>query len=222
MNNPQFDQQEPGSTGFLQALGRRISIMAELVGSKKKLADAAGISESQLYRCIKGSSATTIEPLVAMAQAAGVSIEWVIHGTEPIPSDGSTNTPLSANNLVNISLANTSEQPSMLALANHWIAERGWNESGLQLLSAKGDSMAPTIRHNSLVLVDSTEIKLDDGQIFAFCCRDSILIRRVQLIPGQGYCLLTDNKHYNETQIQANELAELTVIGRVVWIAQEV
>jgi DNA-binding phage protein len=220
--NTLIDQQEPGSESFLKALGSRIAIMADLVGSKKKLADAAGISESQLYRCIKGSSATTIEPLVAMAQAAGVSIKWVVHGTEPMRTDCTSEQTPPAHNLVNISLANSSEQPSMLALANNWITERGWDESHLQLVSARGDSMSPTIRQNSLVLVDSREIKLEDGHIFAFHYPDNPLIRRVQLIPGQGYWLLADNKRYNDTLVKNDDIMDLTVIGRVVWIAQEV
>ncbi|MCH7479732.1 MAG: helix-turn-helix domain-containing protein, partial [SAR324 cluster bacterium] len=40
----------------------------------------AGISESQLYRYIGGESSPTIEPLVQIARAAGVSLEWLATG----------------------------------------------------------------------------------------------------------------------------------------------
>jgi transcriptional regulator with XRE-family HTH domain len=47
---------------------------------KKKMSDAAGVSLSQLGRYISGESQPTIEPLVRMAEAAGVNLDWLATG----------------------------------------------------------------------------------------------------------------------------------------------
>lgn len=65
-------------------LGTRISELSKLVGGKKNLAQMAGMSESQLYRCINGSSSPTVEPLVAIARAADASINWLATGEGPM------------------------------------------------------------------------------------------------------------------------------------------
>lgn len=61
-------------------LGTRISEAASKVGGKKNLAHMIGISESQLYRYINGSSSPTIEPLVAISKVADLPISWLIEG----------------------------------------------------------------------------------------------------------------------------------------------
>lgn len=68
-------------------LGTRISEASRLVGGKKALAQMTSLSESQLYRYINGSSSPTIEPLVAIARATGVSIAWLVMGEGPMRQD---------------------------------------------------------------------------------------------------------------------------------------
>lgn len=70
-----------------QQLGTRISDICDAVGGKKKLADMTGISESQLFRYIKGTSQPTAEPLAAIALAAGVSLDWLVLGINPMQRD---------------------------------------------------------------------------------------------------------------------------------------
>lgn len=79
-------------------IGERISIVAEVVGGKKTLADMAGISESQLHRYIAGASQPTLAPLIAIADAGGVSFDWLARGrgsAMPMPSEPGSEIPLS-------------------------------------------------------------------------------------------------------------------------------
>ena len=85
MNIPEKDhlnEKKIVSENKINGMGSRISEISQLLGSKKDLSKAAGISQAQLYRIIKGESQPTIGPLVAMAKAANVSIEWLITGVE--------------------------------------------------------------------------------------------------------------------------------------------
>lgn len=221
--HPHADQ-DPLSPGFLQALGRRIAVMAELVGSKKRLADAAGISESQLYRCIKGSSATTIEPLVAMAMAAGVSIEWLVLGRGEMKQQGSFsgNTTANSSGLVVIDNIDDNSSQAPFAVAEEWLQQQGLQGNHLQVMTARGDTMAPTCNTGDLLMVDTSDTQLREGHIFALRSFGQTLVRRVQAAPSKGVWLMCDNPQYQPTVLPNDAATTPDVIGRVVWIGRSV
>ncbi|MBF0153403.1 MAG: helix-turn-helix transcriptional regulator [Magnetococcales bacterium] len=64
-------------------IGSRINAISERVGGKRKLAELSGMSESQIYRYANESSLPKLEPLIAMARAARVSIDWLATGMTP-------------------------------------------------------------------------------------------------------------------------------------------
>lgn len=66
--------------GHMVGLGMRIAQVAEAVGGKKKLSELIDISEAHLYRYISGKSQPTVGPLLAIARAANVSIDWLVTG----------------------------------------------------------------------------------------------------------------------------------------------
>ncbi len=68
---------------FTAGIGGRINEISRLAGGKKKLARAAGLSESQLHRIISGESQAKIENIAAMAVHCGVTIDWLATGGMP-------------------------------------------------------------------------------------------------------------------------------------------
>ena len=70
-----------------KGIGSRINKLSRMVGGKKKLAEMAGLSESQLHRIISGESQAKIEPLAAMARGAGVLLDWLAFGDGPMRRD---------------------------------------------------------------------------------------------------------------------------------------
>ncbi|MCY0966491.1 LexA family transcriptional regulator [Parathalassolituus penaei] len=221
--HPHADQ-DPLSPGFLQALGRRIAVMAELVGSKKRLADAAGISESQLYRCIKGSSATTIEPLVAMAMAAGVSIEWLVLGRGEMKQQGSFsgNHATDTSALIAIGDLDANSQHAPLAVTAEWLNQQGLQSNYLHVTTVSGDIMAPTCNSGDLLMIDTNDIQLREGHIFVLRSGGQTLIRRIQIAPSKGLWLMCDNTRYQPTILPNDSLTPPDVVGRVVWIGQSI
>lgn len=61
-------------------IGARILEAVNMVGGKKELSRKANISASQLYRIISEDSQARIETIVSIAQAAGISVEWLATG----------------------------------------------------------------------------------------------------------------------------------------------
>ncbi|MCP5142111.1 MAG: helix-turn-helix transcriptional regulator [Gammaproteobacteria bacterium] len=64
-------------------LGARIRTLAEILGGKKEMARVANVSEVQIYRYINEENTPSVNIVVTLAQAAGVSIEWLATGTGP-------------------------------------------------------------------------------------------------------------------------------------------
>lgn len=61
-------------------LASRLLLCADRLGGKRALAEAAGLSESQLFRYLNGDSEMSAAKAVALAQAAGVDVGWLLTG----------------------------------------------------------------------------------------------------------------------------------------------
>lgn len=61
-------------------LGHRIEKVAEVVGGKRELSRRTAIPESQLYRYIRGANTPGVDVIVRLAEAGGVSLEWLASG----------------------------------------------------------------------------------------------------------------------------------------------
>ena len=66
-------------------IGTRISEAARKIGTRTSAAKAAGVSTDTLQRYISEDvKSPSFEPLVGLARAAGVSLEWLATGEEPL------------------------------------------------------------------------------------------------------------------------------------------
>lgn len=74
-----------GSRPDLTLMGGRIDSLAEKAGGKRKLADLVGVHENQLYRYIKAENVPSVNILVNIARAGGVSLSWLVTGEEEAP-----------------------------------------------------------------------------------------------------------------------------------------
>ncbi|MDH5528329.1 MAG: helix-turn-helix domain-containing protein [Nitrospirota bacterium] len=75
---------EPSSSTSAAELGRRISDVAVLLGTREAAAKIGGVSKDQLGRYISGTSKPPLEVIARMAEAAGVRIDWVWNGIWPM------------------------------------------------------------------------------------------------------------------------------------------
>ena len=108
-----------------------------------------------------------------------------------------------------------------LAFRLDWIkSELRLPLAGLVALSARGDSMAPTIGEGDILLVDGGQEKLSDGGIFVILRGEDLVVKRVQ-ITAEGYLLVSDNPRYRPEPMRAGEESGPRVIGRVVWIGHK-
>ncbi len=80
---------------------------------------------------------------------------------------------------------------------------------GLSIITAKGDSMSPTIPENCQLLVQKSVPK--EGQICVVRIDDELYVKRLQKLPK--YRLISDNKSYENIELEGREY---DIVGVVV------
>jgi transcriptional regulator with XRE-family HTH domain len=85
-----------------------------------------------------------------------------------------------------------------------------------EYLNVEDDSMAPTILKGSQILVDSKDIELKQGLIYAFLMNNEVVPRRVQYGLNDEIILLAENIKYCELTLPKKDLEKLNILGRVL------
>ncbi|MFA0509651.1 MULTISPECIES: S24 family peptidase [Vibrio] len=96
----------------------------------------------------------------------------------------------------------------------------GYKPENVFLLSVRGDSMAPTLKNQSLVMVNKIDDFASDG-IYVFRFEGALLVKRLQFLP-EGIEVVSDNPIYKTWEISKKDLEhkDFQIIGEVVWSGQ--
>lgn len=231
----------------MTTFNERMTLLLEQFGGPK-LAAATGISRTQLHRLKEEGRETTRENLLKICEVAGVNLIWLMTGQGLMYADGTaepalkapakaTTKPASADSLSDryalIPLYNVSaaaghgavveheEVVDSLAFKREWISQTlDATPADLYLINVQGESMTPTLHPGDVILVDrrNGENITTDG-IYVIRMGDSLLVKRIQRLPGQKLRISSDNPAYQPFELKIDEAAsdELAIIGRVVW-----
>lgn len=90
-----------------------------------------------------------------------------------------------------------------------------YRTTGYELVTARGDSMEPTISSGDIVVVDVKDTDITQEGIFCFNYGSGVTIKRLQVIPF-GLEFISDNKLYNSFVLKGQEIESVKIIGRVV------
>jgi phage repressor protein C with HTH and peptisase S24 domain len=97
------------------------------------------------------------------------------------------------------------------------IKNSNWQIDKLYGFIANGEAMSPTIRHNGKVIVDCSQTKIVDGNIYALSKNNEIFLRRVfHQIGSQGYEAKADNDKYGKIDFKPG--GTVKVLGLVVYL----
>jgi len=109
-----------------------------------------------------------------------------------------------------------------MAFQAGWVRRAlGVDPNCLALISAKGDSMEPTIRAGDLLLIDTGVNQVEDDAIYIIVLDGHLMVKRLQRFIGGVVSVKSDNAAYVEQTLSADELAAYAVIaGRVRWIGR--
>jgi phage repressor protein C with HTH and peptisase S24 domain len=210
--------------------------------SADRLAREMKVSPSAFRKWLKGEAEPSRERLVALAHAAGVSVAWLAEGEgaepvfEPVPGprrrnpSGLAEEPPDWGNFVLLpkrpeAAAAGGETPpapsgnEYLALRQDWIRSVCRVEpENLRLELAVGESMTPTIKNGSILLIDSTDKQIHSFGVYVLEVNGERLVKRVQRKHDGSLVLISDNAAYQPDMVPAANRDDVAVLGRVVWV----
>ena len=120
-------------------------------------------------------------------------------------------------------LAEVEERPKTISFEPYWLRnEIGVCPSNVFLMLVDGDSMQPTLKNGSMIMVNKDVDNLSDG-VYVMRHDNNLLVKRLQMLPGGIIRVKSDNSMYDPWEITKSQLdgEELALIGRVVWTGQK-
>ncbi len=200
--------------------------LAEAIAPEKPSTFAAriGLPHNTVSKYLRGQASGPRLDLVAkMAEAAGVSIDWLVFGR----GDGQV-----GGDLVRIARYDA----TLAAGAGSWNAGKRRLEDipftpaffqkklgrssgqGFAILEARGDSMEPGISDGALLLIDEADTRIIDG-VFAFVLDEEARVKRFRR-RTDGITISSDNAAYPPEDLSVEQLGRINIIGRVRWVGK--
>lgn len=218
--------------------------------SVRSFALRANLSPPVIKKYVENDSTPNVERLIAIAEAGGVTVEWLATGKgakypnkieQPHQhqiAEGACGGYLANRDFlsefalipgysVQVSAgwgsegSDTAEPSRHLAFRKRWLKWRGFAEKDLVVVWAKGDSMEPIISNNNTLLINMQRTELTDGNIYVIRSDNQLWVKRVQVKPN-AWLLLSDNPLYPPIEVPKTEQHNFHVVGQVVHISKDI
>jgi phage repressor protein C with HTH and peptisase S24 domain len=208
--------------------------------SVRGFARRIGLTDGAL-RGIYAGGKPTLDTLLALAQGNNVNLEWLATGEGPMrPSDSTALVAVNSNippeiaeDLVLIRKLEVQASAGVGALALHdedevgeleflavqasWLRARGINPTFCRVLTAKGDSMEPTIRDGDTMIIDTSIDRARDNHIYVIVFNGLVFVKRIHMKMSGAVLLISDNQVYPADEVPAADVPNLRLAGRLVW-----
>jgi phage repressor protein C with HTH and peptisase S24 domain len=112
------------------------------------------------------------------------------------------------------------EEARRLPFSRSLLREHGIAPDNAHFVTARGDSMEPTIQDGGIVLFDASRRSLHDPGVYVLTVYGDLLIKRVQPTT-RGLILISDNERYKPETIERGDLDSVNVVGKVFWVGSK-
>lgn len=103
---------------------------------------------------------------------------------------------------------------SMIRISKAWLSANVIAaHNRLAIITARGDSMKPTIEDGDLLLVD-TSAGVNTDAIFVFSVSDQLFVKRLQRLPDGSVLAISDNQRYKDYPLTP----QTNILGKIVFI----
>lgn len=222
-----------GSEGKLESFSDRLNLA---LGDKsaRSLAIASGMSPNVVIKYVNGESTPNVERLVALADALGVTVEWLATGRGLMHhSDQPYSYRVTGANgdyaYVNMYDAEVSMGSGAwnddehiiypLAFRKDWLKQNGIDPEQCAAIIARGDSMEETIKDGSTLLINLKDNMIGRDGVYVIRFDGHLLAKRLQRSFDGSLIIKSDNPAYSEITVPKDKVGELHIVGRVVWHA---
>ena len=211
------------------------------LSTQKDVADALSITQPPISDA-KKRGLFPAEWALKIASAYNVSTDWLMTGEGAMQRDSG----VSERGLINKGMksrddyiyvprydvqasaghgAINHDEPVLehLAFRREWIKTKlGADPKALALITAKGDSMEPTIEEDDLLLLNTSVNEVLDDGIYCIKNDSTLQVKRIQRMMGKELVVKSDNPAYKEFTVGEGQLDLLQVVGRVVWYGRQI
>lgn len=190
-------------------------------------ANRTGLPQATVSKILSagGSMGPRLDIVAKIAEGLSVSVDWLVFGR----GDGPGSEDLVRIPRYDVQLAAGAgawnegkrlieDVPLPVTVLEQLFGRRTAN--GLAFLTARGDSMQPTICDGGLVLIDQSETAPFDD-VFAFVLGGEARVKRLRRMTD-GLMLISDNSDYPPERVQGEELSKLWLIGHVLGVLQKI
>lgn len=122
----------------------------------------------------------------------------------------------------NGALAIDEEVIDFLAFQASWLRSRNINPDRARVMTAKGDSMEPTIRDGDVLLVDTSIDRVRDNALYIIVFEGLVFVKRIHMKIDGSILLISDNQLYPPETVTSDAAPRLHVAGRVVWFGRSI
>ena len=224
-----FDDTPDGAATVEQ----RIALLVSMVGGPVKAAAIIGKTRTHIDNMRKPDAPLRVEDVLALAKAAGVSLDWVATGQSVRPdlversglADARVSgfgalpgfvrlQPLRPQIVVAGGRSIERWEPSEFAVSAAWLDGLGLTADTARYAAAADDGMAPAISKGAFVVIDRRQGKPRSG-VYLVAVDDELLVRRLNRLPNGSAELIADS----DPRWRYPVPAELELY-RVVWAGQ--
>lgn len=212
--------------------------IAQLVdgGNVTAFAKKCGIPYSSMTGYL-GGAVPSADRAAMIAQACGVDLTWLITGNgEMRPEslglgedraryrvdDVGLSGLVAVRRLDGYVLTEQEYLAEMLAFPASLLARMGLSASTARIFAVRGDSMAPTLQHGDLVLLDTAVESVKESGIFAVSVDDRVFVKRIQPRYDGSLQVVSDNPVYPPEKISATDAAAFNIVGQVRWFGRSI
>lgn len=214
----EFVDKGPGLTLF-----ERIALMVAEVGGVTRAGELTDVTRQTVANWISGKTVVGLPEALELAQASGVTLDWVATGYVQRPDLGARSGDTSGYAVIfrydvddQGALIETPRTDSaVIAFRESWLERLGVSAGSTALLQCNDDAMSPTIREGALLLVDRSQTKIISDGLYVLLRAGGFAIRRAQVLVDGSVMLLADNSRYHPEKIDAAQVSSIGVAGRL-------
>lgn len=196
-----------------------------------ELARICGISYQAVASWFTGPNNPDMKNLEAIANYYKVRREWLETGFGPQSADDESIGPINEEDYELIpqyavhgscgpgAIHDYVEVKGSLAFRKEWLRGMGLNGCRLSVIYAKGDSNYPTIEDGQVMLINHDDTTPRSGKLYLLLLGEDLIVKRLHYHVTQ-WVISSDNpdkSRYPDTPIQADQIHNLKIDGRVVW-----
>ena len=195
------------------------------MNSQTELASALGINRSAITQARKKNTVPD-KWILQLYRSFGLNPDWVETGTGPTFSKSSGDSVFKNIPKVRARLSAGSgsfevgsEIEGYYAFRKDWLTTKG-NMDKMVLMDIFGNSMEPELKDGDTILIDESQKDILAGAVYAVGVDDTIMVKRLEKHPHK-LVLISDNKDYDPVFLRENDINNIRIIGKVIWVCRE-